>query len=50
LKNWLSETLYVHGRKFLPPELSLRVTGKPLSAAPYLNYLRGKYGEIYGLA
>lgn len=50
LKNWLTDNLYVHGRKFLPPELALRVTGQPLSAASYLNYLRGKYGEIYGLS
>jgi carboxypeptidase Taq len=49
LKNWLTENLYQHGRKFLPPELALRVTGQPLQAAPYLRYLSGKYENLYGI-
>lgn len=49
LKDWLTENLYRHGRKFLPPELALRVTGKPLGAAPYLKYLHEKYEALYGV-
>ena len=30
-------------------ELIMRVTGSPLTIAPYLRYLRGKYGELYNL-
>jgi carboxypeptidase Taq len=41
--------VYRHGRKFLPPELERRVSGRPLEPQPYLRYLKTKYGEIYGL-
>ena len=46
---WQRENIHRHGSKFEPMELIVRATGKPLSAEPYLRYLRGKYGEIYGL-
>ena len=46
---WQRENIHRHGGKFEPMELIVRATGKPLSAEPYLRYLRGKYGEIYGL-
>jgi carboxypeptidase Taq len=50
LRRWLTERLYRHGRKFTAPESVLRATGEPLSIAPYLAYLNGKYGALYGLA
>ena len=37
------------GRKFEPAELVRRATGAPMSTAPYLAYLRTKYGELYRL-
>ncbi len=46
---WLREKVHCHGRKHLPTELVQIVTGQPLSAGPYLNYLRMKYGELYAL-
>jgi len=49
LHAWLREHLYRHGRKFTPAELIERATGRPMQMAPYLAYLRGKYGELYGL-
>jgi carboxypeptidase Taq len=49
LHAWLIGHLYRYGRKFSPSELVTRATGGPLSIAPYLAYLRGKYGEIYRL-
>jgi len=30
-------------------ELIQRVTGKPLSHVPLMNYLKRKYGALYGL-
>ncbi len=33
----------------MPAELIQRVTGKPLDSAPYVNYLKRKYSEIYCL-
>ncbi len=49
LHAWLTENLYRHGRKFTPDELVARATGDAMSIAPYLAYLRGKYGEFYRL-
>jgi carboxypeptidase Taq len=49
LHAWLREHLYRHGRKFTPDQLVERATGGPMSIAPYLAYLRGKYGELYRL-
>jgi carboxypeptidase Taq len=49
LREWLTEHLYRHGRKFTAAELVERATGEPLSIAPYLAYLESKYGALYGL-
>jgi carboxypeptidase Taq len=49
LHKWLVAHLYRHGRKFEPNELVKRATGEPMTIAPYLAYLRGKYGELYRL-
>ena len=49
LHGWLAENLYRHGRKFTPDELVQRATGGPMRIAPYLTYLRTKYGELYRL-
>ena len=47
LRGWLTENIYQHGRKYTEPELIERVTGGPISIGPYIDYLKGKYGEIY---
>jgi carboxypeptidase Taq len=49
LRGWLQENLYRHGRKFKPDEVVTRATGRPMTVAPYLAYLRAKYGELYRL-
>ena len=48
LHTWLGENIYRHGAKYTANELLLRVTGEPLTIAPYLAYLRTKYSGIYG--
>ena len=48
LREWLREKIHIHGRKFTANELLERVTGAPLQADSYLEYLHTKYGEIYG--
>ncbi len=45
LREWLREHVYRHGRKFPPGELVRRITGSDLDAAPYLRYLREKFGS-----
>lgn len=49
LHGWMHENIYRHGSKFTAAELLERATGGPLTLAPYLGYLRTKYGAIYGL-
>ena len=48
LLGWMREKIHKHGRKFPPMELVRRATGKELEAESYLEYIRGKYSEIYG--
>jgi carboxypeptidase Taq len=49
LHTWLRENIYRHGAKFPPNEIVKRATGSAMSMRPYLDYLRGKYGELYRL-
>ena len=45
----LRDNIYQHGSKFTAPELIQRVTGGPMTSAPYMAYLRGKYGALYDI-
>ena len=49
LLGWFRENIHRHGSRFDPDVLIERATGRPLETAPYLRYLRGKFGELYGL-
>ena len=49
LHTWLKDNIYQHGSKYTASELVGRVTGLGLDIAPYMQYLRGKYGELYQL-
>lgn len=49
LREWLRATLHVHGRKFTPTETLQKVVGGPIDVGPYVRYLKGKFGDIYGL-
>jgi carboxypeptidase Taq len=50
LREWLRAVLHQHGRSYQPRDLVMRITGRSLSTAPYLEYLESKYGELYGLS
>lgn len=49
LHGWLRENVYAPGSKFTPDELIKRVTGRPLTIAPYITYLKEKFGELYDI-
>jgi carboxypeptidase Taq len=49
LLGWLRIHVHEHGRRLLPVEIVQQATGRAPSAQPYLNYLRKKYGALYGL-
>jgi len=51
LRDWLRERLHRHGRKFTPAETLERVVGtRQIDPEPYVRYLSGKFGGIYGTA
>ena len=43
IQEWLKTHVHQWGRQYSPHELIEKVTGKPLSEKPYLNYLISKY-------
>ncbi len=44
LRDWLGEHIHRHGKKYTPQETLRRATGSTIDSAPYLAYLRAKYG------
>jgi carboxypeptidase Taq len=46
---WLRENIHQHGQRYTASELVQRVTGRPLSHAAWIDQMRAKYGELYGL-
>jgi carboxypeptidase Taq len=49
LKGWLNDSIHWHGQRYRAAKLCERVTGRPLSHQPLIDYLRGKYTPLYGL-
>jgi carboxypeptidase Taq len=49
LLGWLRENIHRHGSRYDPDQLVQKATGRPLDTAPYLSYLRNKFGELYEL-
>ncbi len=47
LRHWLATEIHRFGREYLAEELCKKVTGKPLSEKPFLDYLQNKYKQIY---
>jgi len=48
LREWMRTRIHVHGAKFFPEELTMKVAGEPINPRPFLDYLKQKYSEIYG--
>jgi len=49
LRGWLGEHVHRFGRTYPPRELVRRATGSAIRVEPFLEYLQGKLGPIYGL-
>jgi carboxypeptidase Taq len=49
LFDWMRAKIHRPGAKYTPAELVERVTGGPIRTEPFLDYVRGKYTEIYDL-
>ncbi len=48
LLSWLRENIHRHGTRYLPGELVREICGSGIDPAPYIEYLEGKYGDLYG--
>ena len=48
IRGWLRDSIYVWGRRLEPSVLLRTVTGKDLSAEPFLAYIESKYSGVYG--
>jgi carboxypeptidase Taq len=49
LREWLRTNIHRHGRRYRPGELVRVVTGRELSAAPFVEYLNAKFRTLYGI-
>jgi carboxypeptidase Taq len=48
IKEWLSNAIYKHGKRYPTLELLKNASKKPFSAAAFIDYLNNKYSRIYG--
>jgi carboxypeptidase Taq len=49
LYEWLKTHVHRYGKKHPPAELIPLATGQALTTAPYIQYLKAKFGAVYGL-
>jgi carboxypeptidase Taq len=49
LLDWLRRNIHSQGRRYLPKDLAITVTGEALNPQFLIEYLNGKYGELYGV-
>jgi carboxypeptidase Taq len=49
LREWLRRRVHRFGAKYPTTELLEREAGGPISVAPFVRYLKGKLGDVYGL-
>jgi carboxypeptidase Taq len=47
INDWLTEKIYVHGKRYTGKELLKKVTGKTFSSKAFEDYLNTKYQKIY---
>lgn len=50
INGWLCEHIWQYGGLYEPETLLSRALGEPFDPMHYVNYLKNKYSEIYGLA
>jgi len=48
-REWLKANIHSHGRRYRAQELCTRATGRALSPLPYVEYLKEKFGGLYGV-
>jgi len=46
---WLRSSIHIHGKTHTASALVKEITGEPLSASYFINYIRNKYDAIYSI-
>ena len=49
LLQWLRTHIHIHGRRYYSDELCEVVTGEKLNVNYFLNYVKQKYAQVYGI-
>ncbi len=49
LLDWLRKHIHRHGRRYRANELIERITGKPVTIEPFMEYVTAKFSQIYRL-
>jgi carboxypeptidase Taq len=49
LRDWVDTNVHQHGRSRTPAELCEEITGEPMNARYFIDYLTAKYTDIYKL-
>jgi carboxypeptidase Taq len=49
LLKWLRDKIHRQGRRYSASELGVQVTGQPLTHGLWMDQIRRKYGELYGI-
>jgi carboxypeptidase Taq len=49
IHEWMTENVHQHGQRYTTPDLIEKATGQELSAEPFVEYIRGKFEDLYGL-
>ncbi len=49
LREWLREHVHRHGAKFSTAELLNRLVGGPIAVGPFVDYLKAKLSQVYGV-
>jgi carboxypeptidase Taq len=49
LLGWLRENIHKEAYRYPANELAQQILGEPMTAQPFLDYAKKKYGELYDL-
>ena len=49
LREWMTENVHSHGKRYTADQLVEEATGEPLTADYFVEYAREKFTELYGL-
>ncbi len=47
IKQWLNQNIHRHGKMYKSKQLVERISGKPFTVMPFVNYLQEKYSRLY---